>query len=604
MGVMNKMRERMGIVLIVLVLAFVLTIVIDWGGGGVGTFMGGRDHVGTVNGEQIKINEFYEVYNQLLEQYRNAGMELDAQNTEMALQQAWETAVNQLLWEQEIERMGISITDEELFYYLEKNPPEFLKSQEVFLTDGEFDYQKYLDVLYNPQGNEWLEIEQYLRANVLPYQKLNDMIMTSVVVDEQELMQAYIDQYVEFEAAYVAVPAHKFADSLITYEEAELQAYYNEHKDSRFKEEERRNLRYVYWEKIPSPADTADVLEDLQDFALRHEEGEDFNELAEIFSDNQEEGLSGDLGWKKRSELPAEYRQAVEKAQSGEMLEVLNIGEEFHLIKLNDKRKKDGETEYHVSVLIRRLDPMNTYDYYASEAEAFSLDAESYGFTRALEDTEGKLDTVRGNFSRDFPYFNKLGYFPALAKWAFRSKTGDISSVFENEQAFVVAELYSVQPESYIPFEDVRASIVRALMAEKKAERSQALAESIHNAYLRGELAMEEAAEKYAPAEYKKIKFRLSNPPYPFASAPAFADVIRHLPENTVSDVFSAGQYGAAFVQLLDKSEIDQEEFQVRLPSLRNALLQEKQQMAYQKWIDNLREQAVIKDYRQEFGLN
>jgi hypothetical protein len=42
---MNKMRDRMGIILIILVLAFVVTIVIDWGGQAVfGTFMGGRDH--------------------------------------------------------------------------------------------------------------------------------------------------------------------------------------------------------------------------------------------------------------------------------------------------------------------------------------------------------------------------------------------------------------------------------------------------------------------------------------------------------------------------------------------------------------------------------
>jgi hypothetical protein len=110
--------------------------------------------VGVVNGEKIKINEFYEIYNGVLEQYRQAGMELDAQNSEMALQQAWETAVDQVLWNQEIKRLGVHITDAELFHYLENNPPEFLKNQEVFLTDGEFDRQKYLNVLYNPQGYE------------------------------------------------------------------------------------------------------------------------------------------------------------------------------------------------------------------------------------------------------------------------------------------------------------------------------------------------------------------------------------------------------------------------------------------------------------------
>jgi peptidyl-prolyl cis-trans isomerase D len=604
MGIMNKMRERMGIVLIILVFAFVITIVIDWGGGGVGTFMGERDHVGVVNGEKIRINEFYQVYNQVLEQYRDAGMELDAQNTEMALQQAWETAVNQILWEQEIERLGISITDEELFNYLEKNPPEFLKSQEVFLTDGEFDYQKYLDVLYNPQGNEWLEIEQYLRYDVLPYQKLNDMITTSVAVDEQELMRAYVEQYVDFKADYVAVPVNKIPDSLISVQDEELLAYYEENKETRFKKEEQRNLRYVYWLKVPSASDTADVLADLEDFRQRHAEGEDFNELAQIFSDNQDEAVSGDLGWLSRDELRREYRAPLSSGKKDEVLEPVIIGNEFHLIKLHDKRTRDGKEEYHIAVLIRVLDPVNTYDYYAAEAEAFALDAESYGFAKALESSEGKLDTVRGGYTREFPYFSKLGYFPTLAKWAYRSESKDLSPVFENENAFVVAELYSIDPETHIPFEDVRANVQRALLVQKKAARSRELTEKIHKACLRGEITMEDAVLQYPPSEYKSISFRLANPPHPFASAPAFKDVVRQLQESEISRVFPAGQYGSAFVRLTDRSEIDPEAFQARAAALRDMLVNEKQQAAYQKWMEHLRDKAVIKDYREEFGLN
>lgn len=604
MGIMNKMRDRMGIILIILVLAFVVTIVIDWGAGGVGTFMGGRDHVGVVNGEKIKINEFYEIYNGVLEQYRQAGMELDAQNSEMALQQAWETAVDQVLWNQEIKHLGVHITDAELFHYLENNPPEFLKNQEVFLTDGEFDRQKYLNVLYNPQGNEWLEIELYLRQNVLPYQKLNDMIISSVIVDEQEIRNAYIDQYVTYEAEYVAVPLHRIPDSLAVYREEDLQAFYQKHKETRYKQEERRNFRYVYWMKVPSARDSAAVLNDLEDFAQRHREGEDFDQLAQIFSDTQDAGSSGDLGWLTREDMRSQYRTAVSKGKKGDVLEPLMIGDEYHLIKIKDIRKSGDKEEYRLSVLIRRLDPVNTYDFYASEAEAFLLDAESYGFSRALQDAGAPLDTVQGGFTREFPYFNRLGYFPALAKWAFRSKAGNISPVFENENAYVVAELYSVEPESYLPYESIRPSLVRAVVAEKKAGISEEAVIKLQDDLVHGAITAEEAPAKYAYAEYKKINFTLSNPPYPFAAAPSFPDVVRNLPPSGISAAFRAGQYGSAFIRQLSKSEIDPEEYQIRVPVVRDALMQEKQQMAYQKWIEHLREKSDIKDYRSEFGLN
>ncbi|MCK4531060.1 MAG: SurA N-terminal domain-containing protein, partial [Candidatus Marinimicrobia bacterium] len=180
--------------MIVLIAAFVITIVFNWGAGGVDTFMKDGDVVGVVNGEKITIKSFYEAYNSSLEQYRNAGIKLDARMTESILQQTWETVVSQMLWNQEIDRLGITVSDEELYHHLEANPPEFLKTQEAFLTDGAFDYSKYLNILRNPQGNEWLEIESYLRSNVLPYQKLNDIILSSVIVDENEVLQKFSDQ--------------------------------------------------------------------------------------------------------------------------------------------------------------------------------------------------------------------------------------------------------------------------------------------------------------------------------------------------------------------------------------------------------------------------
>ena len=112
--------------------------------------------------------------------------------------------VQEMLWNQEIDRLGITVSDEELYHHLEANPPEFLKTQEAFLTDGAFDYSKYLNILRNPQGNEWLEIENYLRGNVLPYQKLNDIILSSVIIDEGEVLQKFSDQSLLYSAIYLA----------------------------------------------------------------------------------------------------------------------------------------------------------------------------------------------------------------------------------------------------------------------------------------------------------------------------------------------------------------------------------------------------------------
>ena len=594
----------MGIIMIILIVAFVITIVFNWGAGGVNTFMKDRDVVGVVNGEKISIKSFYEAYNAALDQYRDAGVTVDARTSEAILQQTWETVVSQILWKQEIKRMGISVSDEELYHHLEMNPPEFLRNQEVFLTDGVFDYSKYLNVLRNPQGNEWIEIEKYLRDNVLPYQKMNDIILSSVVVDESEVLQKFSDQSVIYSANYLSAPVQSIPDSLFTVYDEDLKAYYEENKDDLYKQQERRKIRFVYWQKIPSAKDSADVLYDLEDIKLRCTEGENFDDLAQIFSEDQTEGASGDMGWFGKTELRPEYQKPVFSARVGDILEPIVIGDEYHLIKVTDKAVQDGKTKVRISLLVRRIDAVNTYDYFATEAEAFVLDVESYGFVRAYQNVEAKLDTLNGGFSKEFPYFGNLGYFPALAKWAYRSEKGDLSPVYENDQAVVVAELIGIEPESYMPLEDVKTSVQRGVLAELKLEKSSELVKEAYGTFMSGGATLLDLSNANPYLEYKSFSSSIEELPYPFGSTPAFADVLRNMAVNSISAPFPTGRNGSVFIQLTGRTPIDEELYVKKHDEIKQALLEEKQQVAYQSWIANLKEKADIKDYRVEFGLN
>ncbi|MCD6336739.1 MAG: SurA N-terminal domain-containing protein [Candidatus Marinimicrobia bacterium] len=604
MGIMDKMRAKMGIIMIILIAAFVITIVFNWGAGGIGTFMKDGNVVGVVNGEKITIKSFYETYNSALEQYRNAGIELDARMTESILQQTWETVVSQILWEQEIDRLGITVSDEELYHHLEANPPEFLKTQEAFLTDGAFDYSKYLNILKNPQGNEWLEIENYLRSSVLPYQKLNDIIISSVIVDENEILQKFSDQSQIYSVNYLSAPVRLLPDSLFTIYDEDIRANYEENKEELYKKEERRNIRYVYWLKVPSANDSAVVLDDLKDIILRESEGESFDDLAQIFSETQVDGDCGDMGWFAKDELRPEYQNAVFSANVGDILDPILIGTEYHLIKVKDKKVEKGVEQVHISLLIRSIDPLNTYDYYSTEAEAFVLDVESYGFAKAFDNIDAELDTMRGGFTKEFPYFGNLGYLPALAKWAYRSKIGDLSPVYENETAIVVAELIGIDEASYIPLEDVKSSVEHSVIAELKIEKSAELIKEAYASFMRGDITLLDVSNNNAFLEYKSFSSTVEELPYPFGSSPAFADVIRHMGVNTISAPFLNDNYGYVFVQLTARTAIDEDLYAQKHDELQQSLLAEKQKLTYESWMKNLKDKAEIKDYRVKFGLN
>ena len=257
-----------------------------------------------------------------------------------------------------------------------------------------------------------------------------------------------------------------------------------------------------------------------------------------------------------------------------------------------------------ISLIVRRIDPVNTYDYYATEADAFLLDNEDYGFAKAYENVDAHLDTIKGGFTKEFPYFGNFGYFPTLAKWAYRSKVGDLSPVYNNEKAFLVAELYNIVEASYMPFEDVRSSVERGVIASLKIEKSTDLVEGVYDAIMRGDVSLQEAADASSYIEYKTMSFTLENLSYPFGSSPVFSDVIRNLSVNDISLPFVSGRYGSVFVQLTGKTDVDMGNFAIEREKIMSALLVEKQHLALEKWTDHLKEKAIIKDYRENFGLN
>ena len=75
--------------------------------------------------------------------------------------------------------------------YIKENPPQFLQSNPTFQTDGKFDSQKYLSALASPQGDEWVPIENWMRASYIPNLKLTQFLNEDVLVTEQDVKMIY-----------------------------------------------------------------------------------------------------------------------------------------------------------------------------------------------------------------------------------------------------------------------------------------------------------------------------------------------------------------------------------------------------------------------------
>ena len=112
---LRYMREYAASWLIKFLLFAIVVVFVLWGVGNYGDERSNR--IASVNGEFITMSAYREVYNNLLNQYRQQfGQSLNEEMIEMLQlkRQALDQLVNQSLLEQEARRLNLRVTDQEL----------------------------------------------------------------------------------------------------------------------------------------------------------------------------------------------------------------------------------------------------------------------------------------------------------------------------------------------------------------------------------------------------------------------------------------------------------------------------------------------------------
>ncbi|MDR3351874.1 MAG: peptidylprolyl isomerase [Zoogloeaceae bacterium] len=95
-------------------------------------------------------------------------------------------------------------------------------------------------------------------------------------------------------------------------------------------------------DEITSEADARRRLEDLRE-RLRH--GEDFAELARLYSQDAAAANGGDMGWVNPGDTVPEFERAMNALQEGEVSEVIRTPFGFHIIKVEARRLQDMSEE-------------------------------------------------------------------------------------------------------------------------------------------------------------------------------------------------------------------------------------------------------------------
>lgn len=131
---------------------------------------------------------------------------------------------------------------------------------------------------------------------------------------------------------------------------------------------------------VPVPADAElEVIEELQakidDIHAQLEDGKEFSSLAVSFSAGQNALNGGKIGWRKHSELPKLFADAVATLTPGKFSDPIRSNSGFHIVRLDDKRGDSRPpvmvTEYMARHILIETNEIRTEA--AAEAKAQTL---------------------------------------------------------------------------------------------------------------------------------------------------------------------------------------------------------------------------------------
>ncbi|MBI4428514.1 MAG: peptidylprolyl isomerase [Ignavibacteriales bacterium] len=354
MALMTQIRDNLTTLFAVLAVFFIILIVFDWGMDYTGTRGRGganAEVLGMINGREVSYRDFSERLRREVETQRErTKTEVDEETERQLRGQVWNSLVDETLLEQEIERLGIIVTDEEIVDVIRgPNPPEFLV-QRFRDSTGTFHREDYLQAIMAPENKQaMVQVEEVIRQQ-LRRQKLQSLLFASVHVTEGEVLQRFSDRNITMEAEYVLFdPNRVIPDSSVVLTDNDVQKFYGAHPDE-FKVRAARRLKYVVFNQLPSHADSEAVWKEMTRLQDQLATGMDFEDLAKTYSE-----IPVTDAYFKHGELTREKENLVFSSKKGQVVGPVKDFDGYHLIKVVDERQGKDEFVKASHILLRTV---------------------------------------------------------------------------------------------------------------------------------------------------------------------------------------------------------------------------------------------------------
>jgi len=355
-GIMNKMRDKMPVIIIILIIAFLATIVFEWGMNYMG-IGGQQEPFAKINNQEITYQEFEKIVQQQLDQMRqqNEGRDVTEEQIKQTRDQVWNSLVSQTITKQAIQKYGITVSDQEILEWIGRPEtlPEPIKKNFMDST-GVFNigfYQQALNMKTKEATTFWKQVEEYLRETLLA-EKLQSILTEGVVVSEGDVLDKYKDDNIRANFNYAFLDLNSIKDSnLYAVTNEDMKKYYDENKID-FKQNESFKLKYINFPNTATQEDSTNVFKQMNSYLKQlklFEPGD--TAIKEYVNENSTVPYSNE--YQKTSAFDAAAQKFLFNAKPGDISDALIGNNGYQVIRLIDTKEGTEELSSASHILVK-----------------------------------------------------------------------------------------------------------------------------------------------------------------------------------------------------------------------------------------------------------
>ncbi len=295
MAILEKLRVRAGLLLAIVIglalLAFVLSDFLDSSGS---LFTRSKFEIAEVSGKSVPYTDYETLVNELedIQKLQSGEASLDEETMDQIRNVTWENMIQDMLLEKQYEKLGIEVSKDELRdLIMGENPHPAIAQLFTDQQTGIFNRQAFNAFMQRINSEEEISDEKryylYIENEIFRQRKnikyLN-LIRKGIYATGFEADLYTKESSRTVDASFVAQGFNTLSDSTITVIDEDIKKYYKENINL-FKQKESRDIRYVYFEVIPSEADFKAARQSIVDITPDFEAAEDVAQFVSMESD-------------------------------------------------------------------------------------------------------------------------------------------------------------------------------------------------------------------------------------------------------------------------------------------------------------------------------